>query len=98
MIVKLKHNKNLKSKNLNQLCDGLGVSVGDFGHLLGPPVAALFDAGTLLGAEVLLVVDVHRDEVDQLVGLIAEVLTIRGHGGFVGGLHMSVRKCSTYEA
>ena len=86
----------LKSRYLDQLGDGLGVGVGDLGHLLGPPVAAFLDAGTLLGAEVLLVVDVRRDNVDQLVRMVAEVLAVGRHGSLVGGLHVSGKNVQNF--
>lgn len=86
---KLQLREQNSTTDLDQLSDGRGVSVGDLGHLFRPPVAAFFDSGTLLGAEVLLVVDVRLDEVDQLVRLVAEVLAIGGHGCFIGGLDVS---------
>ena len=72
------------NSNLDQLGDGLRVGVGDGGHVLGPPIDAVGDDGALLGAKVLLLVNVRKNKSGQLAARVAaQVLAVGGCRYFV---------------
>ena len=72
------------NSNLDQLGDGLRVGVGDGGHVLGPPIDAVRDDGALLGAKVLLLVNVRKNKSGQLAARVAaQVLAVGGCRYFV---------------